>query len=86
MSSHSSHHDQAFLLPQFSLYVHKSGLKPDTLGLGRIKRAGVGFVDVFILMDKSMSKYSMNKYGYRNYSITVMAIKTEQLITESELQ
>ena len=28
----------------------------------------------------------MNKYGYRNYSITVMAIKTEQLITESELQ
>ena len=28
----------------------------------------------------------MNKYGYRNYYITVMAIKTEQLITESELQ
>ena len=29
VSSHSSHHPQEFLLTQFSLYVHKSGLKPD---------------------------------------------------------
>ena len=28
--SHSSHHPQDFLLAQFSLYVHKGGLKPDS--------------------------------------------------------
>ena len=30
VSSHSSHHPREVLLPQFSLYVHKSGLKPDS--------------------------------------------------------
>ena len=30
VSSHSSHHPQEILLAQFSLYVHKSGLKPDS--------------------------------------------------------
>ena len=30
VSSHSSHHAQEVLLAQFSLYVHKSGLKPDS--------------------------------------------------------
>ena len=29
VSSHSSHHLRRFLLAQFSLYVHKGGLKPD---------------------------------------------------------
>ena len=29
VSSHSSHHPQEALLAQFSLYVHKGGLKPD---------------------------------------------------------
>ena len=29
VSSHSSHHPQEVLLAQFSLYVHKGGLKPD---------------------------------------------------------
>ena len=28
--SHSSHHPQEVLLAQFSLYVHKGGLKPDS--------------------------------------------------------
>ena len=28
VSSHSSHHPQEVLLAQFSLYVHKGGLKP----------------------------------------------------------
>ena len=31
VSSHSSHHPQEVLLAQFSLYVHKGGLKPDSL-------------------------------------------------------
>ena len=30
VSSHSSHHPQEVLLTQFSLYVHKSGLKSDS--------------------------------------------------------
>ena len=30
VSSHSSHHPQEVLLAQFSLYVHKRGLKPDS--------------------------------------------------------
>ena len=30
VSSHSSHHPQEILLAEFSLYVHKSGLKPDS--------------------------------------------------------
>ena len=30
VSSHSSHHPQEAFLAQFSLYVHKGGLKPDS--------------------------------------------------------
>ena len=30
VSSQSSHHPQGVLLAQFSLYVHKGGLKPDS--------------------------------------------------------
>ena len=30
VSSHSSHHPQEVLLTQFSLHVHKGGLKPDS--------------------------------------------------------
>ena len=33
MSSHSSHQPQEVLLAQFSLYVHKGGLKPDSFHL-----------------------------------------------------
>ena len=34
VSSQSSHHPQEALLAQFSLYVHKGGLKPDSFRLG----------------------------------------------------
>ena len=33
VSSQSSHHPQEVLLAQFSLYVHKGGLKPDSFDL-----------------------------------------------------
>ena len=33
VSSHSSHHPQEVVLAQFSLYVHKGGLKPDSFHL-----------------------------------------------------
>ena len=35
VSSQSSHHPQEVLLAQFSLYVHKGGLKPDSFHLAR---------------------------------------------------
>ena len=36
VSSHSSHHPQKVLLAQFSLYVHKDGLKPDSFHFNRV--------------------------------------------------
>ena len=45
VSSQSSHHPQEVLLAQFSLYVHKGGLKPDSFH----------FIYI-ILFDPSMSK------------------------------
>ena len=39
VSSQSSHHPQEVLLAQFSLYVHKGGLKPDSFHLlGRLSQ------------------------------------------------
>ena len=37
VSSQSSHHPQEVLLAQFSLYVHKGGLKPDSFHLITLK-------------------------------------------------
>ena len=37
VSSQSSHHPQEVLLAQFSLYVHKGGLKPDSFHLGDVE-------------------------------------------------
>ena len=37
ISSHLSHHAQEVLLAQFSLYVHKSGLKPDSFHFPLVK-------------------------------------------------
>ena len=46
VSSQSSHHPQEVLLAQFSLYVHKSGLKPDSshLSMCRITYKTTSFV------------------------------------------
>ena len=41
VSSHSSHHPQEVLLAQFSLYVHKGGLKPDSFHLSVANGANV---------------------------------------------
>ena len=38
VSSQSSHHPQEVLLAQFSLYVHKGGLKPDSFHLRPLRR------------------------------------------------
>ena len=43
VSSHSSHHPQEVLLAQFSLYVHKGGLKPDSF---HFQHAGLVFLTI----------------------------------------
>ena len=42
VSSHSSHHPQEVFLAQFSLYVHKGGLKPDSFYLQGERGSAVG--------------------------------------------
>ena len=50
VSSQSSHHPQEVLLAQFSLYVHKGGLKPDSFHLYRMFFAdiSVNFQPIFM--------------------------------------
>ena len=43
VSSQSSHHPQEVLLAQFSLYVHKGGLKPDSFHLRSYFRSSMVF-------------------------------------------
>ena len=45
MSSHSFHHPQEILLAQFSLHVHKGGLKPDSFHFFAVAGRGVCKVD-----------------------------------------
>ena len=42
VSSHSSHYSQGVLLAQFSLYVHKSGLKPDSFHFALLNPYSLG--------------------------------------------
>ena len=42
VSSQSSHHPQEILLAQFSLYVHKGGLKPDSFHFATATQPQVG--------------------------------------------
>ena len=55
VSSQSSHHPQEVLLAQFSLYVHKGGLKPDSFHL---HTANNQFADNFHNGDGLLSSYS----------------------------
>ena len=50
VSSQSSHHPQEVLLAQFSLYVHKGGLKPDSFHLPRALTIESGLLAVSLLI------------------------------------
>ena len=52
MSSQSSHHPHEVLLAQFSLYVHKGGLKPDSFHLVYME------LPVFIFMTLASHQFS----------------------------
>ena len=47
VSSQSSYHPQEVLLAQFSLYVHKGGLKPDSIHLFQRKLSIIGLYVVY---------------------------------------
>ena len=49
VSSQSSHHPQEVLLAQFSLYVHKGGLKPDSFHLPCEAKLALGSIQRFIV-------------------------------------
>ena len=61
VSSQSSHHPQEVLLAQFSLYVHKGGLKPDSFhfisrrvgGYPHISGKNIKFVPIFLHLTSS---------------------------------
>ena len=55
VSSQSSHHPQEVLLAQFSLYVHKGGLKPDS----------------FHYLSGKLTRYAKNVRGVRKYCQTL---------------
>ena len=61
VSSQSSHHPQEVLLAQFSLYVHKDGLKPDSFHFislyNYFKLSQVPFLNVLTLSVRGPSLY-----------------------------
>ena len=62
VSSQSSHHPQEVLLAQFSLYVHKGGLKPDSF-LGASTYRDSSLVPTYV------------RTGYKPQSIRMRAIR-----------
>ena len=74
VSSQSSHHHQEVLLAQFSLYVHKGGLKPDSFHLlptyndirSTITPAHVPF-QIVMSVNGINFKFQINIIFFRNY-------------------
>ena len=53
VSSRSSHHPQEVLLAQFSLYVHKGGLKPDSFHFHISSGASDCYISIDVFDSKS---------------------------------
>ena len=69
-SSQSSHHPQEVLLAQFSLYVHKGGLKPDSFHFNAVNAEMLkcSVVSLFRLKLKFLSvKWKKTTYTYWNH-------------------
>ena len=81
VSSQSSHHPQEVLLAQFSLYVHKGGLKPDSFHFSfllhsvvRIQRAVSAYFISGQLLPFGFTWFSYDKLVYSFVSTTVFTI------------
>ena len=64
VSSQSSHHPQEVLLAQFSLYVHKGGLKPDSFHFISFAWCVQGGTDVIPLSSQTVYQSSSLQQGY----------------------
>ena len=65
VSSQSSHHPQEVLLAQFSLYVHKGGLKPDSFHLAitvawKLSHLSRGIHTILILYEWAVRTHILN--------------------------
>ena len=61
VSSQLSHHPQEVLLAQFSLYVHKGGLKRDSFHF--ISTAGAAYILDFIFISTLSTPFKYGKHG-----------------------
>ena len=77
VSSQSSHHPQEVLLAQFSLYVHKGGLKPDSFHFILLCHISVRNCLIYFPWYKfhliiSVSCFCVYMYMYRQMCITIL--------------
>ena len=80
VSSKSSHHPQEVLLAQFSLYVHKGGLKPDSFHfLMTWMRGGLCIFFSWAVYNTGVG-YESYRYSYMIYDATSEQIYTNMLI------
>ena len=75
VSSQSSHHPQEVLLAQFSLYVHKSGLKPDSFHFISFTMQG--------FWQMPMDLCPRIKYGkwFRIFTLSTLKIQWKKLLS-----
>ena len=74
VSSHSSHHPQEVLLAQFSLYVHKGGIKPDS------------FHFIFILPNISHRSQDSSVIGTRASPTNTVYIYVKPMLLRTDRQ
>ena len=77
VSSQSSHHPQEVLLAQFSLYVHKGGLKPDSF---HFIIPGKGSVCVVCLLCALNHNFLVDLFGCKN----IMHVRSSVLSQQSQ--
>ena len=68
VSSQSSHHPQEVLLAQFSLYVHKGGLKPDSFHFILKQSGPVGHPDCKLVTNAPRKYWAMFQCCFNSYS------------------
>ena len=78
VSSSSSHHPQEVLLAQFSLYVHKGGLKPDSFHLYWFKYIYI-YIFIGVVKTHLCSTEAIDNVGLYN-DVVIRAYNTDVLV------
>ena len=78
VSSHSSHHPQEVLLTQFSPYVHKVGLKPDSFHFIFLLNMSNTFLELFLCSELHLRWPPLRKrfstIPHRNMILVIMIL------------